>query len=178
VNYYEKTEKENTIYTGRIIKVKELNVSLPNGKSAKREIVEHPGAVAILAVTSDKKIVLIKQFRKAVEEKLWEIPAGKLERGESPLACAQRELKEETGYISDCWQKLGEFYASPGFSNEIIHLFIAKNIYAAGSTNFDEDEYMEVYLLSMEEIEKLLREGKIKDAKTLTAILTEKTREE
>jgi ADP-ribose pyrophosphatase len=129
MDFYEKTEKESIIYQGKIIKVKELDIKLPNGLMGKREIVEHPGAVAILTTTKDGKIVLIKQFRKACEEILWEIPAGKLEKGEAPLDCAKRELKEETGYTARNWALLGKFYTSPGFCNELIYTSLNNNKY-------------------------------------------------
>jgi len=176
LNYYEKTENQVTVYSGRIINVKNLDVSLPNGKMTKREVVEHPGAVAILAKTNDNKLVLIKQFRKAVEEVLWEIPAGKLEKGEKPLISAQRELEEETGYKAETWYDLGKFYTTPGFSNEIIYLFGAENL-IKGPTNLDIDEYVEVYPLSVEEIDELINKGQIYDAKTLIAILKYKLKE-
>lgn len=170
MDFYEKTEKESIIYQGKIIKVKELDIKLPNGLMDKREIVEHPGAVAILTTTKDGKIVLIKQFRKACEEILWEIPAGKLEKGEAPLDCAKRELKEETGYTARNWALLGKFYTSPGFCNELIYIYLASNL-IAGEAILDEDENLEQYLLDSSQIDNLIENGHIKDMKTITALL-------
>lgn len=170
MDFYEKTEKESIIYQGKIIKVKELDIMLPNGLKSKREIVEHPGAVAILPTTEDEKLVLIRQFRKSCEEILWEIPAGKLEKEEAPLDCARRELKEETGYTAQNWTLLGRFYTSPGFCNELIYIYLATNL-IPGETHLDEDENLEQYLLTPQQINQLLEAGQIKDMKTITALL-------
>jgi len=170
VDYFEKTLKEREIFSGRIIKVKVADVELSNGGFSQREIVEHPGAVAILAVTDEQKVVLLRQFRKAVEEVLWEIPAGKLEKNEDPLICAKRELQEETGYTAEKWEKLCQFYTSPGFSNEILYLYRAEGL-KLGLSNLDQDEFVEVFTLSRKELEELLEQGKIKDAKTLLGLL-------
>lgn len=170
MNLYEKTEKESIIYQGKIIRVKELDIILPNGLKSKREIVEHPGAVAILPITEDGKLVLIRQFRKACEEILWEIPAGKLEKAEAPLDCARRELKEETGYTAQHWTLLGRFYTSPGFCNELIYIYLANNL-IPGETHLDEDENLEQYSLAPQQIDQLLETGQIKDMKTITALL-------
>lgn len=170
MDFYEKTEKENIIYHGKIIKVKELDVKLPSGIMSKREIVEHPGAVAILPITEDENFILIRQFRKACEEILWEIPAGKLEKDEVPLDCAIRELKEETGFTAQKWTLLGNFYTSPGFCNEKIYIYLASQL-IPGQSHFDQDEYLEQHLLASTEIDQLMENGQIKDIKTITALL-------
>lgn len=169
MSFDEKTEHVETIYNGKIINVKKLDVKLCNGKLAKREIVEHPGAVSVLALTNDHKVILVKQFRKATEETLWEVPAGKLEKGEEPLECAKRELQEETGYTAEHWEKIGQFYSSPGFCNEMIHIYFAKNL-SSGELNLDEDEFLDDFVLTIEEVKNLMNDGSIRDAKTQIAL--------
>jgi len=121
----EKTIKSDKIYTGKIVSLRVDTVEIPEKGYSKREIVEHGGAVGIVAITNDNKIVLVKQFRKPIEEALVEIPAGKLEIGENPKECAIRELQEETGYTADNIKLIHKFYSSAGFSNEKIFIFLA-----------------------------------------------------
>ncbi|RKD27862.1 ADP-ribose pyrophosphatase [Caminicella sporogenes DSM 14501] len=166
----ERTIKSDKIYQGKIINLRVDTVELPDKKYSKREIVEHPGGVAILPITKDNKIIMVKQYRKSVEEKLLEIPAGKLEIGEEPKECAKRELLEETGYTSENIEYLFKFYTSPGFSNEVISLFIAKNL-EKGEARPDEDEYIEIKEYEIEELLEMIKNGEIKDAKTIIAIL-------
>jgi len=171
MTFEEKTMKCERVYEGRIINVRVDTVELPNKKYSKREIVEHPGAVGIVPVTKDKKIILVKQFRKPVEEILLEIPAGKIESQEDPYKCALRELEEETGFTTDRVEKLLEFYSTPGFSNEVIHIYLAENL-EIGNINLDEDENIEIIKLSIEEVLDKIQTGEIKDAKTIVGILT------
>jgi ADP-ribose pyrophosphatase len=166
---YEKTISSQTIYDGRIIKVKVDDVLLPNGKTAKREIVNHQGAVAVLALTDEGKMVAVRQFRKPLERSIVELPAGKLERGEEPLACAIRELEEETGYQADQFTHISSFYTSPGFADEILHLYLATGL-KKGESRPDEDEFVEVMELSLEEAHELHRAGEIRDAKTVLGL--------
>lgn len=162
------TISSTRIYEGRIINLRVEDVLLPNGKVAGREIVEHRGAVAILPVTGDKKIVMVKQYRKPADKELWEIPAGKLEQDESPDECARRELEEETGY-SGKLKKIFEFYTSPGFSNEYLHLYTATDL-VPGTQHLDPDELLDLREFTMDEIKKMTMSGSIKDAKTLIGI--------
>lgn len=171
MTFEEKTMKTERIYEGRIINVRVDTVELPNKKYSKREIVEHPGAVGIIPITADHKIILVKQFRKAVEEVLLEIPAGKIEPEENLVRCAIRELEEETGFTTDHVEKLIEFYTAPGFSNEKLHIYIAKNL-KEGTSNPDEDENIETIELAMDEILNKIETGEIKDSKTIVAMLT------
>lgn len=166
----EKTMSSEKIYNGKMINLRVDTVELPGHKYQKREIVEHPGAVAVVAVTENKEIIIIKQFRKPIEEVLWEVPAGKLELGEDPKDCAVRELKEETGYEADKIEFLNSFYTSPGFSNEKIYLYLATGI-KEGDPNPDEDEYVEVFKISIDEALCMIKDGSIKDSKTITGIL-------
>lgn len=163
------TVNSEKIFEGKIINLRVDTVELPNKKYAKREIVEHKGAAAIVAIDNDE-IILIKQYRKAVEDFLYEIPAGKLELNEDPLNCASRELIEETGYCANRIEKLTEFYTCPGFSNEKIHLYKATELKQVGN-NLDEDEFIEVVKVSIDEAKEMINQNKILDAKTQIAIL-------
>lgn len=164
----ERTIHSERIYNGKVIDVYVDEVEIGD-KTSKREIVKHRGAVCALALTSDRRIVLVRQFRKATEEFLLEIPAGKLEIGEEPQTAILREIKEETGYEVEKIEYITEFYTSPGFSNERIHLYFAM-LGAAGETDFDEGEDIEIVLCEKEEALEWIMQGKIKDAKTIAAI--------
>ncbi|MBG9569046.1 NUDIX hydrolase [Brevibacillus agri] len=166
---YEKTIASQPIYEGRIISLKVDEVLLPNGHTAKREIVNHPGAVAVMALTDDNKLVAVRQFRKPLEQTIVEIPAGKLEPGEEPLTCAKRELEEETGYVASHYEPLSSFYTSPGFADEILHVFVATGL-KKGESKPDEDEFVDALELTLEEAHALHRSGEIRDAKTVVAL--------
>lgn len=167
----EKTISEQTIYEGKVIDLKIQEVELPDGKKSKREIVKHPGAVAIIAITEDGKILLVRQFRKAMDRILVEIPAGKLERGEEPLETAKRELEEETGFVAETLRHLTSFYTSPGFADELIHIYLTENVKkGAGSKQMDEDEFIDVLEVGLEEMEQLVVDQQIYDAKTIYAV--------
>lgn len=166
----EKTMKSERIYEGKVINLRVDTVELPDRKYSKREIVEHDGAVGILAVTGEGKLIFVKQFRKSVEEILLEIPAGRIETDEAPIDCAKRELEEETGFKANSMSKMMDFYTSPGFSNEILHIYLAQNL-SPGTASPDEDEYIEVIYLTLDEALTRLEAGEIKDSKTIIAIL-------
>ncbi|MFK9093164.1 NUDIX hydrolase [Bacillus salipaludis] len=167
----EKTLHSEEIFSGKIISLHLQDVELPNGKHAKREIIKHPGAVAILAITDDNKIVMVEQYRKALERTIVEIPAGKLEKDEEPALCARRELEEETGYECDSLELLTSFYTSPGFADEIVHVYIAKGLTKKeNAADLDEDEFVELEELTLEEAEQYVKEQKIYDAKTIFAV--------
>jgi len=165
----EKTLTSQLIYDGKIIKLSLDTVLLPNNKQATREIVRHPGAVGILAVTKENRILLVKQFRKPLDQELLEIPAGKLELNEDPKDSALRELKEETGYSATNMVQFSKFYTSPGFADEIIYLFIAEGM-EKGIANPDEDEFVELLEFTLEECLEMIQAGIIIDAKTIIAI--------
>lgn len=170
--FEEKTLKRNTIFEGKIISVHVDEVLLPNGKTSKREIVEHPGAVAVIALTDDKKLVFVKQYRKPLERTLIEIPAGKIEPNEEPHITALRELEEETGYTSEKLQHITSFYTSPGFADELIHLYFTNDITKLDKPiQGDEDEFLEIIELTLEEAEQYAKEQKIYDAKTAYAVM-------
>ncbi|WEG18202.1 NUDIX hydrolase [Alkalihalophilus pseudofirmus] len=166
---YEKTIKSNSIYSGKIIDLQVDEVELPNGKTSKREIIKHPGAVAILPITTEGKLILVRQFRKALEKTIIEIPAGKLDAGEEPADCAKRELAEETGYVTDNLDFLLSFYTSPGFADELIYMYVATGL-TAGEVSRDEDEFLDVVEVTLEEAVEMVRDERIHDAKTAYAI--------
>ena len=168
---YEKTLHSETIYEGRIIDVRVEDVQLPNGKQSKRELIDHPGAVAIIAQTPDDKILAVRQYRKALGKAIVEIPAGKLEQGEEPELTAVRELEEETGYTCEKLEKVISFYTSPGFANELVHLYVAKGLTKKGEQSADEDEFLDLLHLSIEEMEVMLDRQEIHDAKTAYALM-------
>lgn len=167
--FNEKTLEDQQIFKGKIIDVHVETVRLPNNKIAKREVVRHPGAVAVLALTTEGKIVLVEQFRKALNRSIIEIPAGKLEKNEDPYDCALRELKEETGCIPANIKHIVSFYTSPGFANEIIHLYLASDC-MFGTNELDDDEFVEIRSVTLEEAKSLIRSEQIMDAKTVLAI--------
>ncbi|KMY29714.1 ADP-ribose pyrophosphatase [Lysinibacillus xylanilyticus] len=170
--FEEKTTKTTPIYDGKIVKLQVDDVTLPNGNVAKREIIKHPGAVAVIAVTDEGKLVLVEQYRKALERSIIEIPAGKLEPGEEPIVTARRELEEETGYGAQCLTYLQAFATSPGFADEVIHLFVAKDLYKIeNKADLDEDEFVELLEVSLEEAQQMVADERIYDAKTAFAVL-------
>ncbi|WP_181444588.1 NUDIX hydrolase [Bacillus sp. 03113] len=169
--FEEKTIKSEKIFSGRIIQLQVDEVELPNGKTSTRELIKHPGAVAVLAVTNDQKIVMVEQYRKPLERTLIEIPAGKLEGNEDPLVCAKRELEEETGYGCHHLELITSFYTSPGFADEIVHLFLAKDLYKKeNAAGLDEDEFVQLLEITLEEALQYMKEHKIYDAKTAYAV--------
>ena len=156
-------------FDGKLIKVT-YDIAEVNGKEAWREVVHHPGASAVVAIDEDNRIIMEKQFRYALNDYLLEIPAGKLDAGEDPLVCAKRELEEETGIVASEWISLGTIAISPGFCNEVIHLYVAKGL-SKGEIHWDEDEYVEVERYTFDELLQRISEETIKDSKTLSALL-------
>lgn len=171
VEYFkEKFVSTEKIYDGKIIKVHRDTITLPNNKEATREVVDHPGAVAVVPILDDGRIVLVKQYRYPIDKVTLEIPAGKLDCNEEPFECAIRELREETGYETKQMIKLTSIYTAPGFSNEIIHLYVARGL-TNGKACPDEDEFIDVEIYTQQEVEKMIVDGIISDAKTLTGLL-------
>ena len=170
--FNEKTLTSNTLYEGKIIELRVDEVELPNGERSKRELIKHPGAVAIIALTDDNKLVLVEQFRKALERTIIEIPAGKIEQGEDPAQTAIRELEEETGYKANEFVYIQSFATSPGFADEIIHLYLGTSLQKVENpAPGDEDEFIGLLECSIEEVEAMLKDGRIYDAKTAYAVL-------
>lgn len=169
MNYEEKTMKSEKIYEGKIVNLRVDTVELPDKKYSKREIVEHPGSVGIVAITDDGDMILVEQFRKPVEKKLLEIPAGKIEINEEPKETALRELYEETGYNAGKIDYLFEFYTSPGFSDEKMYLFLATGL-VEGEANPENDEYIDIVRIKLEDLTEMILRGEIADSKTIIGI--------
>jgi ADP-ribose pyrophosphatase len=169
--FEEKTISVERLYEGKILNLRKDKVHVRDGKESFREIVEHNGGVAIAGITADKKLVLVRQFRKAAEQVLLEVPAGKIEKDERDhFITAQREFKEETGYTAGKMTYITSFYTSVGYSTEVIYLYIAEEL-EPGATCFDENEAIEVQEYDMQTLKCMILEGKIRDAKTIVAIL-------
>jgi len=171
VDYEEKTMKSEKIYEGKILNLRIDTVELPNKKYSKREIVEHPDGVAIVPITSNDSLILVKQYRKAIGDFMYEIPAGKLEIGEEPKEAAKRELEEETELLANKLTYLSEFYTSPGFCDEKIYLFLAKELIKSDG-KIETEEYIETKEFPMEELIKMINRGEIIDSKTIIGIYT------
>ena len=168
--HQEQTIRSERVYEGKIIGVRVDTVKLPSGRETKREIVEHSGATAIVAVDSEGDVLLVRQYRKPVERTLLEIPAGGIEAGEDPLECARRELAEETGFAAGQWEKLGVFYTTPGFCTEEMHVFLATELKAVEGTA-DFDETIELVRSPLSSVPDLIASGEICDAKSIAGLL-------
>ncbi|MDU6447023.1 MAG: NUDIX hydrolase [Staphylococcus epidermidis] len=165
----EKTIDRTVIYNGSIIDLEVHDVELPDGTTSKRELVFHHGAVAVCAITPENEVLLVKQFRKPADQPLLEIPAGKLEKGEDRKEAAIRELQEETGYIASDLQFVTNMYGSPGFSSEKLSIYFTDQL-TVGETNLDDDEFVELHKVPLSQIDSLLKDNKIEDAKTIIAL--------
>jgi ADP-ribose pyrophosphatase len=170
MEYMETTVSTVPIYDGAIIRVEKLTVTLPNGKTATRDVVRHQGASAVVPVTAEGDVLLTRQYRKPNEFVSVELPAGKLDPGEAPEACAARELQEETGYAAGTLVHLFSMKSTPGFSDEIIHVYLATNL-VAGISNPDDDEFISAFTVSFGEAKAMIRDGRITDGKTIAGIL-------
>ncbi|MBQ3817001.1 MAG: NUDIX hydrolase [Clostridia bacterium] len=171
MNLKEKQLKEEYIYKGKIINLKRDEALLPNGKTALREVVEHPGGVCVAALTDNNEVLFVKQFRYPYFEEILEIPAGKRDKpDEPPLECGKRELKEETGAKAENYIPLGKLYPSPGYCNEVIWLYAATGL-SYGKNNLDEDEFLSVEKIPLQKAVEMILSGEITDAKTQAAVL-------
>jgi len=169
------TLNSSRVYTGRIINVDLDTVRAPDGSTMHLEMVRHPGAAAIVALVADvdatdPAVLLIHQYRYAAAGKIWEIPAGVLEPGETPEACARRELTEETGATADHFEHLTTVFTTPGFTDEKIHLFLATGI-TPGEPQHAPDEFIQVEARPLSKVMEMIRDGDIVDAKSITALL-------
>lgn len=170
MNLEEKTVKQNTLYKGRILTLRNDRVLLPNGKVSYREVVEHPGGVCVVPLCDNGDVLFVRQFRYPYGAVIPEIPAGKLSPGEDPLACGVRELKEETGAVAEKYTPLGELYPSPGYCGEIIYMYLAEGL-SFEEQQLDEDEFLSVERVPILEAVQSILNGAVKDAKTQAAIL-------
>lgn len=168
----EKTVEKHIIFEGKIIRVRRDKAELINGRIATREVVEHPGGVAILPLHDDGTVTVVRQFRYPFMAPVLELPAGKLEWGEAHLSCAQRELEEEVGMRGNLTY-LGHLYSSPGFSTEVLHMYLAQNL-TQGDCHPDEDEFLEVERLDFDRLVSDIMGGEIVDAKTVALVLKAK----
>ena len=166
----ERMVSSQTIFEGHIIKVTLDEAELPNGKLAAREVVYHPGGVAVLALDEDGNVPLVRQFRYPIQRLLVELPAGKLERGEDPLAAAIRELGEEVGLEPGDMTDLGHIYVSPGFCTEKLHMYLARDVKSV-PVHPDEDEFLDIVYMSFEQLADKVMTGEIRDAKTVATVL-------
>ncbi len=168
--FEEKTVSSREIFQGKIVNLKVDMVAMPDGKLAERELVGHPGGVGVVALTENREIILVKQYRKPIEQAILEIPAGKLDKGEDHRLCGMRELEEETGFLAKNFEYLGFIYPSPGFTNEVTHIYLATGLYQ-GTVHPDPDEFLDMIIMPFDEALKRVMANEIADAKTVAGIL-------
>lgn len=167
---HEKIIRTEEVYRGRVVRLQVHDVELPNGERSKRELVRHPGAVAVVALDADGRVLLVRQYRIAADRVLLEIPAGTLEPDEAPDVCAARELQEETGFRPGTLESLGGIFVAPGYTTEYIHLFLATGL-EESALEGDSDEFIEVERLPLAEALALIERGELIDGKSITALL-------
>lgn len=167
---FEKIISSDTKYKGHVLTLRVDQVELSGGVQSVREVVEHNGAVGIVPITQEGEVILVRQFRSASRKVMLELPAGKLEKGEDPFSCGERELEEETGYVAGRMEKLTSYYSSPAILEEILHLYIAFDL-KPGKVQLDEDEFLECVKMPLAEIKQKIISGEIQDAKTIIGIL-------
>ncbi|MBE5781097.1 MAG: NUDIX hydrolase [Clostridiales bacterium] len=164
-----------TVFSGKIFSVEHMDITLGDGSTGIRQVVRNPGASAVVALNGDGEIALVRQYRIAIEQPLYEIPAGKLDHGEDPFLCAKRELQEETGLMANTWQKLTAMYASPGFCDEVLHIYLAQDL-IEGEACPDEGEFLTLSWMPLTEANEKILKGEIRDAKTIIGVLMAKAR--
>jgi len=165
-----RVEAEREIFRGRVIRLVNRDLVLPNGRRTTFSIVEHPGAVAIVPVHANGDVVLLRQFRPSIGEEIYEIPAGTIEKGEAPLATAKREIIEETGLKARQWSKIAEFFTAPGFCTELMHVYVSRGLSPAIAEG-DADEVLRPVRMSIDQALKLIRTKKIRDAKSIAGLM-------
>ncbi len=173
VELIEKTLESHMVYEGTVISVRQDLAELPDGHAANRELVEHPGGAAVVPLHEDGTVTLVRQYRYPMGRVMLEIPAGKLDRGEEPRACALRELEEETGLVCGRFTPLGSLAVSPGYSNEVLHLYLAQELSQA-SQHLDETEFVALERVPFQDALARVMSGEIVDAKTVAGILKTK----
>ncbi len=165
-----KTITSKIQFKGWRLEVRTDEIQHPEGKVVSRDVVVHPGAVAIVARPSDDDVILIRQYRHATGEELIELPAGTKEEGEDPRVTAQRELTEETGYVAQTLHQIAQFYTAPGFTSELMHVFEAHGL-TPGNQQLEEDEFIDVIRVHRDEALQMIDDGRIRDAKTIVGLL-------
>jgi len=165
-----RVEREREVFRGRVIRVVVRDLRLPNGRRTRFNVVEHPGAVAIVPVFENGDVMLVRQFRPSIGREIYEIPAGTLEDGESPLQTARREIAEETGYRARRWTRLGVFYTAPGFCTERIHVYAARELRPFRAEG-DADEMIRPARVPLRRAVEMIRDGRIRDAKSIAGLL-------
>jgi ADP-ribose pyrophosphatase len=159
----------STLHECRLFSLVRENYTLDNGVTSEMDFIQHPGAAAMVPMINNEEVVLIKQYRHAIRQFIWEIPAGTLDAGESPLNCARRELIEETGYSADDWHHLGTITPLPGCSDESIHIFLASDLKVAGQ-KLDHDEMLNVHSIKLNDALQMILTGEICDGKTISGL--------
>jgi ADP-ribose pyrophosphatase len=167
---FEKTLEQKYIYKGKVVTLRVDTAELPNGNACIREVVEHSGGVTVAALTKEMELVLVRQFRYPYAEVILELPAGKIELSEDPLACGKRELLEETGAAASKYIDLGKFYPTPGYCGEIIHLYGAMDLEFT-QQKLDDDEFLEIVKIPLEKAVEMIKKNEIRDGKTQAAVL-------
>ena len=166
----EKRIASEEIFSGKVVHLVRDTVELPNGRTATREVVRHPGAVCVVPLTEENEVVMERQFRYPFNKVLLEIPAGKLEPSEDPLVAARRELSEETGVAAETMEDLGDFYGSVAIFDEAIHMYLARGLTFA-EAHMDEDEFLNIERIPLNRLKDMVLNGEIRDGKTQVAIL-------
>ncbi len=161
---------KKTVWKGRAVDFRVDTVRLPNGKTATREYMDHPGAVGVVPFLDERTVVMVRQYRHPVREVTLELPAGKLDRGESPLSCVRRELDEETGYKARRIAPLLRYWPTPAFANEVLHMYVAEGL-TPGRMHTDDDEFLRCVTVPFERAVAMALDGRIKDSKTVIGLL-------
>lgn len=170
MDFTEKPLKQDYLYRGKIVNLRVDNAELPDGTTALREVVEHPGGVCVAALTDKEELLFVEQFRYPYMETVLELPAGKLEYGEDPFEAGKRELLEETGAAAKNYRDLGKLYPTPGYCGEIIHMYLAENL-TFSEQHLDADEFLEVRRIPLETAFQMVMRNEIRDSKTQVGIL-------
>lgn len=170
MDFTEKPLKQDYLYRGKIVNLRVDNAELPDGTTALREVIEHPGGVCVAALTEKEELLFVEQFRYPYMETVLELPAGKLEYDEDPFEAGKRELLEETGAAAENYRDLGKLYPTPGYCGEIIHMYLAENL-TFSEQHLDEDEFLEVRRIPLEEAFQMVMRNEIRDSKTQVGIL-------
>ncbi len=170
MEFTEKCLRDRMVFDGKLLKVYRDEVVMPDGREEVREVIRHSGASVIVPITDDDQFIMVKQFRYALGSVTLEFPAGKLNQGEDPLDCARRELEEETGYLAESWEEILQLHPAPGYSDERLWIYLARNLHS-GQSHADPDELVQVVKMPADELLSWSKKGKITDAKTVAALL-------